>query len=178
VRGPSFTALLTDIIYFVLPSSTSQSRNRRSAIRARKSLTALAPQCLDNLDTCSAATKIIQTIKRRRKQRHVRLREMTRDEEEDSRAGPARNAGDEIVCPVCLQTVRGDEDVMEAHVDACLAFESERLRVAEEAERERRRGAEEIVDVDDSEPAIERVTDETSFRGTSQPTRLGKSSAG
>jgi hypothetical protein len=28
--------------------------------------------------------------------------------------------GGEIVCPVCLETVFGDPDVTEAHVDACL----------------------------------------------------------
>ena len=39
-------------------------------------------------------------------------------------AGPSRL---EISCPVCLTTVSGDQDVVDAHVDACLANESRML---------------------------------------------------
>ena len=35
--------------------------------------------------------------------------------------------GETIVCPVCLATVRGDQDVVDAHVDSCLANESRRM---------------------------------------------------
>jgi hypothetical protein len=81
---------------------------------------------------------------------------MTRGDEDRVRNG---NGGDELVCPVCLRVVGGDEDVRESHVDACLAFASERL-AGEEASR----GARRMSSVGSQEP-IERVTDETSLRG-------------
>ena len=34
--------------------------------------------------------------------------------------GRGGGGADETVCPVCLETVFGDPDVTEAHVDACL----------------------------------------------------------
>lgn len=40
----------------------------------------------------------------------------------------------EIICPICSRAVRGDQDVVDAHVDSCLADESRRL----EEERIRR----------------------------------------
>ncbi len=57
---------------------------------------------------------------------------MTREEEEGCSERPlwARQndiASDEIVCPVCSKGVRGDQDVIEAHVDACLADETRKL---------------------------------------------------
>jgi hypothetical protein len=110
----------------------------------------------DPSDTLQLSSKIIHNIKRHRKQRHIKLRDMTKDEEEDdTRRLPCDGSG-QTLCPVCLQNVRGDQDVMEAHIDACLAFESDRTR---EHDRD--------VDVEDSLP--ERVTDEASFRGMSHP---------
>jgi hypothetical protein len=63
---------------------------------------------------------MIKTVKRHRKQRYHRLREMIQSHNEDARDNGGRDGG-EIVCPVCLETVFGDPDVTEAHVDACLA---------------------------------------------------------
>ena len=57
---------------------------------------------------------------------------MAREEEE----GSSKNSwsrcftGETIVCPVCLATVRGDQDVVDAHVDSCLANESRRIEEA------------------------------------------------
>jgi hypothetical protein len=62
---------------------------------------------------------MIKTVKRRRKQRYHRLREMIQGHDEDARCGGGGGGG-EVVCPVCLETVFGDPDVAEAHVDACL----------------------------------------------------------
>lgn len=140
----------------------TSTRNRRSAVRARKSLTALAPRSADTLDTDASTIRDLQAIARRRKQRHARLREMTKDGEEEP-ATPGVS-GDEIVCPVCLQTVRGDADVQEAHIDACLAFETERLQEAQRLQQDRAR---ESIDIEGDDGLIERVTDETSFRGGS-----------
>lgn len=59
---------------------------------------------------------------------------MTKDEDEvplsrhnNNNGGSSsrrRTGGGETVCPVCGTSVRGDQDVLEAHVDACLANES------------------------------------------------------
>lgn len=51
---------------------------------------------------------------------------MSKEEEE----GTVRDTwftGLEVVCPVCSTTLRGDQDVVNAHVDACVAHESLRL---------------------------------------------------
>ncbi|KAF8639938.1 hypothetical protein AX17_001188 [Amanita inopinata Kibby_2008] len=114
---------------------------RRSALKARRSFRSHASPS----DTLEQASKGIQTIKRHRKQRHARLRELTReldDEGTSSGVGLSRNslvhglAAGEIQCPVCQTTVPGDEDVLEAHIDACLAdhgrrIEEEHLRMIE-----------------------------------------------
>jgi DNA repair exonuclease SbcCD ATPase subunit len=117
----------------------------------------------DLTNTLEAIEKTIHAIKTHRKKRHGKLREMTRDEE-DGRSVRATwgNGGDEgVPCPVCGQGVRGDRDVMEAHVDSCLAHECRRL---EEASR-----AEEDVDIDinGADGVRLRATDEANLRGQS-----------
>ena len=85
--------------------------------------------------------KTLRALKRRRKQRHAKLRELTRDDEDEGRSTGVGagwwdgERGDGMACPVCDQFVRGDVDVVEAHVDACLAH----VRLTNERE-ERRRG--------------------------------------
>ncbi|TFK55624.1 hypothetical protein OE88DRAFT_1652021 [Heliocybe sulcata] len=112
------------------------SRSRRSALKARKSLTALscAPSTSAN-DVLAQTTKTLRTIIAHRKKRHAKLREMTREDEEGyfSRRTAGRAEG---VCPVCLKTVKGDPDVVEAHVDSCLAHAN---RILEESQREQSR---------------------------------------
>ena len=104
----------------------SSSYVRRSALKARKSLT--TRNVYDSLVEQSGKT--IQTVKRRRKQRHSKLKEMARQEEEgNSKDSWSRCfTGETIVCPVCLATVRGDQDVVDAHIDSCLANEEARTR--------------------------------------------------
>ena len=83
--------------------------------------------------------KTLRTLKKHRKQRHAKLRELTKEDEDERwwgmRQRGADGEGEGQVCPVCAQFVRGDVDVVEAHVDSCLAF----LRLTNE-EEERRRG--------------------------------------
>ena len=90
---------------------------------------------------------------------------MTRDEEEGRqvRASWGAGVGDGIVCPVCGVDVRGDRDVVEAHVDSCLAHEGRRLE-------EERRVAEEDVDISidgDGDDMRLRATDGANLRGWS-----------
>lgn len=73
---------------------------------------------------------------------------MAREEEEGSSVRdrwPSRGQGEEVVCPVCSQTVRGDQDVLDAHVDACLANESRRLEEERIWQQELRRASEDDI---------------------------------
>jgi len=84
---------------------------------------------------------MIKTVKRRRKQRYHRLREMIQSFNEDAHHSGGREGGfGEVVCPVCLETVVGDPDVTEAHVDACLvhAMPSAREETDTDIERSNR----------------------------------------
>jgi hypothetical protein len=114
-------------------------------VKARKSLSAMNPRNTNPSDTLEQAAKSIQTIKRHRKQRHAKYREMAREDEERSSIQDrwsSRGRGEEIICPVCSQTVRGDQDVVGAHVDACIANESRRLEEGRQREQERQRASE------------------------------------
>jgi len=91
---------------------------------------------------------------------------MTRDEEDGRhvRATWANGGEEGTGCPVCAEVVRGDRDVLEAHVDSCLAHLGSRL----DEERRLRREAEEDIDIDgdgDSEMRL-RATDGANLRGT------------
>ncbi|KAM6496093.1 hypothetical protein JOM56_008799 [Amanita muscaria] len=106
---------------------------RRSALKARKSFRS------HTTDTIEQATKIIQTIKRHRKQRHTRLRDLTRDIDDEptaSRPGSSRDpfasgsSTERMECPVCINIIQGDTDVLEAHIDACLADQARREEAA------------------------------------------------
>ncbi|KAJ7044634.1 hypothetical protein C8F04DRAFT_1249902 [Mycena alexandri] len=160
----------TDVDFESLDSlealAETPTRPRLSALRARKSLgaqTASSSSSTNRASTSStpgtpsalaATLQTITAIKRHRKQRHTKLKELVRSSDDSfastssssrvretwRRAG-ASTAG-EVTCPVCLANVRGDEDVIEAHVDACLVDQTRRLEEARQAavaeERERR----------------------------------------
>ena len=66
--------------------------------------------------------KTLSSIKRRRKARNMALRAVTRDEDDAPVAGKGkgRSRATAEQCPVCMQDVEGDLDVIAAHVDACL----------------------------------------------------------
>ena len=122
---PSPTLISIFKPYIFRPGSSSYVR--RSALKAKKSLTTR-----NIYDSVEQSGKTIQAVKRRRKQRHSKLKEMAREEEEGSSkdSWSCSFTGETIVCPVCLATVRGDQDVVDAHVDSCLANESRRMEEA------------------------------------------------
>ncbi|KAG1755424.1 hypothetical protein EDB19DRAFT_1625168, partial [Suillus lakei] len=131
------------------------NRVRRSALKARKSLTT---SILSSSTSPSAIGKTIQTITRRRKARHLRLKELAKEHEAESWIMEAEG---ETSCPVCAQVVRGDRDVVEAHVDACLAHQSARL------EREWLQDEEDDLDVGGGGGSVRtRVVTSASLRGT------------
>ncbi|KAG6327621.1 hypothetical protein ID866_11468, partial [Astraeus odoratus] len=127
------------------------NRARRSALKARQSLTALqavsrltssGPQ---NITTPVAVERAIAHITRRRKARQTRLRELAR---EDASYLEGATDGDGVTCPVCEQHIRGDKDVIEAHVDACLAYETRRAEIEREGQVLRGTRASEDAEVD------------------------------
>ncbi|KAF9528008.1 hypothetical protein CPB83DRAFT_855178 [Crepidotus variabilis] len=119
------------------------STRRLSALKARKSLSSSSSPIALIPHSIAFASQTIQQIKRHRKIRHARLKELLRADiegEGDASGSPSwvgRFTGEEIDCPVCGLKVRGDEDVVNAHVDACLAYEGRRALEALEIERER-----------------------------------------
>ncbi|KAF6762207.1 hypothetical protein DFP72DRAFT_598783 [Ephemerocybe angulata] len=111
----------------------TSSRSRLSAMKARKFI---APRTA-KADAMEKSIKTVQAIKRHRKQRHAKLKEMLKeDDETPSRRNPWSKGlvGGQLVCPICSTTVRGDEGVLEAHVDTCVANED--LRLEEQAQQE------------------------------------------
>lgn len=109
-------------------------RSRRSAMKAMKSFASSSMSSAVNEELI----KTMQTIQRRRKQRHARFKEMAREEEGYSErprwSRRTEVTSNEVMCPVCSQGIRGDQEVINAHVDSCLVDESRRL----EGERARR----------------------------------------
>ena len=115
-------------------SSTQPSR-RSAALRALHSFT--------SSPSVTPSASMIQSITRNRKQRFTKLREMMVDTDTEMQAKKKKRkrAGVvQVVCPVCLVNVEGDEDVVDAHVESCLAGALEQGRERErEIERERER---------------------------------------
>ncbi|KAJ4479175.1 hypothetical protein J3R30DRAFT_2728173 [Lentinula aciculospora] len=127
-------------------------QGRRSAVRARQSiLEKTAPVRAQ----WTVVTKAIQSIKRNRKNRHGKLRDMTREDDEGHGASRIRytSGRGEIVCPVCLVMVGGDEDVQDAHIEACIANESVRLEEERLRREEQEREEAEEVDIGDDDAA-------------------------
>lgn len=104
---------------------------------------------------------MIKTVKRRRKQRYHRLREMIQSSNDDAARFDGRRgeSPNEIVCPVCLERVFGDPDVTEAHVDACLVHALPSVH--------------EDTEPDIGGPSRTRVTDGANLTGLAHPTRNG-----
>ncbi|KIY73981.1 hypothetical protein CYLTODRAFT_485111 [Cylindrobasidium torrendii FP15055 ss-10] len=144
-----------------LEEGSSTGVRRRSALRAQQSW---APA----VDKVIAKTnKTLQSIKSNRKKRYVKLRDMTKEIEEGYltpvRRGSARH---EVTCPVCLDVIAGDEDVVDAHIDACLAHEAQRVEEERRrAEAQAQRASEEQYASDPEETIIGNI------RGTGFQTR-------
>lgn len=124
--------------------------------------------------TMELIDKSLRLIKRHRKQRHAKLRDMSNEDEDTGglsgfHGGRGRWAGtgEGTMCPVCLKMVPGDPDVVEAHVDACLAHESRLQEEREEQERLRAESPWEEIDVDGDVHI--RVMDGVSLRGAHKP---------
>ncbi|KAI0722778.1 hypothetical protein C8Q76DRAFT_855151 [Earliella scabrosa] len=140
----------TEVLGEAEPDDGLTARTRRSALKARQHLKPGSSSTSEA--TLEQTMKTLRTLKKHRKQRHAKLREMTREDEDGpwwggrGRGGGGGGDGEEgdgMVCPVCSKFVRGDVDVVEAHVDSCLAYE--RMRQEEE---EGRRGRSADVDMD------------------------------
>ncbi|KAF9814385.1 hypothetical protein IEO21_05119 [Rhodonia placenta] len=138
----------TEVLADAEPDDGLTSRSRRSAVKARKGLShsqSTATFASTSEVTLEQITKSIRTLKNRRKQRHAQLRELMRDDEDVPWWGRGHNEAGGTPCPVCGQNVPGDEDVVEAHVDSCLAH----LRITEvQASQSREADMEMDIDVE------------------------------
>ncbi|CAL1700418.1 unnamed protein product [Somion occarium] len=163
----------TEVLNEAEPDDGLTARTRRSAVKAKKNISqgAPTPRLKSLSSTQSATTEVVDStlrmLKRHRKQRHAKLRDMTReDDETEGKWVAGQDSG--TACPVCMKVIPGDPDVVEAHVDACLAHEARLQTERERGERERtereRLEMDEEVDID-GEIRI-RVTDGVSFQGT------------
>lgn len=74
---------------------------------------------------------------------------------DDGAGYSSMGGGGETVCPVCLETVFGDPDVVEAHVDACL------IHAMLDAQKH--------VEIDVGGPSRTRVTDGVDLTGLVPP---------
>ncbi|CCL98583.1 uncharacterized protein FIBRA_00584 [Fibroporia radiculosa] len=148
------------------PDDGLTSRSRRSSRRGSGLSQSNTSFASSSKVTVEHIAKTIRTLRSHRKQRHARLRELTREEDDGPEwwgsRGEVRNG---TTCPVCGKVVPGDVDVVEAHVDSCLAH-------AKITEGQQQRGAgrcpqtDDDLDVDVEGDMIESVTAGVSFRGT------------
>lgn len=139
---------------------------RRSALKARKAINPRSAWATNAASSHFMADKAIHSIKRRRKARNISLRELGAADEEHVtlRSTLARSVDTDghagTVCPVCLKVMRGDEDVVDAHVDSCLAHAARMQEEMERAEAE----AESDIDIDRDGDAWEDVEVEGEMR--------------
>ncbi|KAI5118025.1 hypothetical protein M0805_004890 [Coniferiporia weirii] len=116
------------------PDSGPSTSRRGAALKARKSIN---PKGGREMNTVEQIEKTLKLLQRNRKIRNVRLKEIITQDDDRS---PPLMAGNELTCPVCLTAVRGDEDVVDAHVNSCVANASRLQAEAEERERREREG--------------------------------------
>lgn len=93
-----------------------------------------ARRTINDMNTVSQIEKTLKLLHRNRKSRNIRLKEIIA-QDEDERPRASFVGGNELTCPVCLTLVRGDQDVIDAHVDSCVANASRLQAEAEERER-------------------------------------------
>ncbi|KAI0700578.1 hypothetical protein BC835DRAFT_1326797 [Cytidiella melzeri] len=161
----------TEVLDMAEPDDGFTARTRKSAVKARKNMQP-SSHSSDSF-TLEIVDKSLRLVKRHRKQRHAKLRDMTRDDEDleglsGFKGGKGRWAGSNrgTLCPICMKMIPGDPDVVEAHVDACLAHEArmqdERIQ---EASARLRAEEEQMDDVDIGGDIRVLATDGASLRG-------------
>lgn len=72
-------------------------------------------------DLLARVSKTVKLVQRHRRERHVRLKELSKAELENEDGAPRRGLQTDRLCPVCQTSISGDTDAVEAHVDSCLA---------------------------------------------------------
>ncbi|EJD01515.1 uncharacterized protein FOMMEDRAFT_111395 [Fomitiporia mediterranea MF3/22] len=113
------------------PASGLTAGRRGAAMKARRTIN---PHGDPEMSTIEQIEKTLKLLHRNRKSRNVRLKEIIA-QDEDERPRAKSGLSNELVCPVCLMLVRGDQDVIDAHVDSCVANASRLQAEAEERER-------------------------------------------
>ncbi|THH05621.1 hypothetical protein EW145_g4660 [Phellinidium pouzarii] len=120
-------------VMFVHSESEPITSRRGAALKARRCIN---PRGGPEMDTIAQVEKTLKLLRRNRKSRIAKLKEIIA-QDEDEQPGLAIT-GNEITCPVCLTKVRGDEDLIETHVNTCLANSARLQAEAEEQERRKR----------------------------------------
>ena len=88
-------------------------------MKARKNMKLRSSNDPNSLEQVEKSLKLIC---KNRKQRHTKLKEIiAQDEDEDDRPLADLRKGTTTTCPVCLAQVGGDQEFVDAHVDACLS---------------------------------------------------------
>ncbi|KAI0677311.1 hypothetical protein C8Q78DRAFT_1065889 [Trametes maxima] len=159
----------TEVLGEAEPDDGLSARSRRSALKARQTMKPGSSSASEA--SIEDINKTIRLLKRHRKQRHQTLRELTREDEDTEWWGGRHRGGtgegEVTACPVCGNMILGDMDVVEAHVDSCLAY-AKLTNEAEGSRRDRRESADVAgeFDVDvEGEGMIPGVMEGVSFRG-------------
>ncbi|KAF8521849.1 hypothetical protein JB92DRAFT_3087609 [Gautieria morchelliformis] len=107
-----------DILNAAGPSRRGAALKARRSFNPNQSRTSLPGSGMGKPDLLAKVSKTLKLVQRHRRDRHVRLKELSKAdlEDDDGSVGTEKR-----VCPVCQTVVSGDADVVEAHVDACLA---------------------------------------------------------
>ncbi|EMD41059.1 hypothetical protein CERSUDRAFT_103393 [Gelatoporia subvermispora B] len=160
----------TEVLADAEPDEGLTSRSRRSAVKARKSIRRTEASSRSIATTSQVTIEHIEhtlrALKRHRKQRHSKLKEFTREDEGASWWGAERE-DEGTLCPVCERMVPGDTDVVEAHVDSCLAH----MRMLEEQQSTSRRRDDDDIDIGGDEDIRTGVMEGVSLRGLGFATR-------
>ncbi|KAL6305775.1 hypothetical protein BKA93DRAFT_776680 [Sparassis latifolia] len=152
----------TEVLADAEPDDGLTSRSRRSAVKTRNTTSSSIASTSEV--TLEQTRKMLRAVKRHRKQRHTKLREVTRDEDKTR----WQVEGEEgTICPVCQRLVKGDADVVDAHVDACLAHVQLQEEQTPGTSGSGHGDVDRDVDIDgDIEEIRESATAGVSFRGT------------
>ncbi|KAF8524705.1 hypothetical protein BU17DRAFT_74761 [Hysterangium stoloniferum] len=105
--------------------NTAGPSRRTAAVRARRSLNPgqshVSAPGTSKTSAVAQVSKTLKLVQRHRRERHIKLKEMSRADLEIDQHIPT---AERRVCPVCQIAVNGENDIVEAHIDACLAHAS------------------------------------------------------
>lgn len=115
------------------------------------------------MNSIDQVEKTVKLIQRKRKGRHAKLKELIALDDEDRHS---MVTGEDATCPICLQVIRGDMEMVEAHVDSCVMNASRIQAESEERERNSRHDVDAWGEIEVNGEVRIRLTDVNGLRGT------------